>query len=301
MKMIMKIAKPFDFEATLKTHGWFQLPPFYWDDGDKKLFWAIKPDNRPPILVSVQSIENSTAEQTLEIFSTDNSLSPEYMQHKLRYVLNLDLDLNAFYALCAGHPLLKHVLDRGIGRIMRAESLYEDIFKSICGTNVQWNQAVKMIRNISTLGESVGNSHYRVFPSPVQIINAGDSFLKEVGRVGYRSRYLLAAAQFFLNHDPRVKQAEQGLLSFQELRDFFTGFAGIGPVTARYLTALYGHYNEMAIDSLVISYVSKHYCNGNTATVAEIKSLYAPFGKWQYLAYWMEFIINEGWLPSEPT
>jgi hypothetical protein len=83
------------------------------------------------------------------------------------------------------------------------------------------------------------------------------------------------------------------------LKDYFLGFKGIGKTTARYLAALYGDYSEMAVDSLVVSYMAKTYFNGKTPGDKQIRDVYEPFGRWKYLVYWMEFIEAEGWTPDE--
>ncbi|MDZ7725525.1 MAG: hypothetical protein U5R06_22545 [candidate division KSB1 bacterium] len=188
---------------------------------------------------------------------------------------------------------MKPVRKLGLGHLLRSESLYEDIIKSLCGTNVQWTQAVKMINNIASAGPVVENS-FHAFPSPRTLLEKGESFLRETGRVGYRSRYIMDCCQRFVNGQVQAKQAEKGLLSSDELRSYFTSFSGIGPVTANYLLALYGSFQDIAVDSFVLSYMQKvHF--GYKPTAAEVQDYYAPFGSWRYLAYWMEMIINNGW------
>ena len=296
MTIDMKIAKPFDLCAMLKSHGWFQLPPFYWDERTKLLRWATAIDDRPLLLTL--SAEDAADEQRLFISGEFSPAAEELIRGRVRHILNLDLDLTDFYRRCASHPVLRHTSERGIGRLMRCETIYEDVFKSICGTNVQWRQAVKMISNIASIGHAVDGTDYRLFPTPPQIVAAGENYLKEVGRVGYRSRYLTALSERCLAADPQQMISVVSRLSARECRDFFAGFMGIGKVTARYLAALYGHFDELAIDSLVVNYMREHYFDGKTPSDGEIRAVYAPFDQWQYLAYWMEFIINEGWMPN---
>jgi 3-methyladenine DNA glycosylase/8-oxoguanine DNA glycosylase len=296
MNSLLSITKPFDFEAMLKTHGWFQLPPFYWSEGEKTLHWATALDDGEPFLLHLSTHADRLHEQILQISGDAPDREEEIIQ-KVRHVLNLDLDLSEFYAQCANNAVLQEAPKRGIGRIMRSESLFEDVFKSICGTNVQWNQAVKMIANIAALGKVVNGTTYYVFPTPLQIAVAGETFLKDVGRVGYRSRYLIALAERFLANEEK-SSAEIEQMSYRECRDYFNNFMGIGKVTARYLTSLYGHFEELAIDCLVIKYMSQRHFGGRTPSEQEIHEVYAPFGQWQYLAYWMEFIINGGWVPN---
>ena len=60
MKFDMSIPQPFNFEATLKTHGWFQLPPFYWDESSASLNWAVRLNDHVTV-VQVKTTENTKA------------------------------------------------------------------------------------------------------------------------------------------------------------------------------------------------------------------------------------------------
>ncbi|MBN1559865.1 hypothetical protein JW998_06415 [candidate division KSB1 bacterium] len=297
MPFELTIPQPFNLEATLKTHGWFQLPPYYWHDDEKTLTWVLRLKGELS-LVRIQTAEETQTYSHLRFDGRFSKSAAKIIESKFRYILNLDLDLSEFYALCRREPALRHVPKRGIGRLMRAESLWEDIFKSICGTNVQWRQAVKMIRSIATLGAAVPDTGYFLFPTPQQILQAGDAFLKNVGRVGYRSGYLLELAKRFADGEPTSALVERGDLSLAEMKKYFLGFKGIGKTTAHYLLALHGHFEEMAVDSLVIKYMKERHFAGQTPTEKQIVDYYDRFGRWRYLAYWMEFIVNEGWSPD---
>ncbi|MDZ7315820.1 MAG: hypothetical protein ONA69_05070 [candidate division KSB1 bacterium] len=289
------VPQPYNWEASLKSHGWFQLPPFYWREEEKTLYWATAPEGRP-VLLCVKAADEKI--KGLEITGDFSDAAP--VLGRMRRILNLDLELTEFYELCRQHSFLAEVPVRGLGRIMRCETVYEDLFKGICGMNVQWNQAVRMIRAIAAIGDPVEGGSYRLFPTPRQILDAGESFLKQVGRVGYRSRYLIDLAVRFSDVDLEEMTKQVEAMDGADCRRYFESFAGIGHVTARYLAALYGHFDEPAVDSLVINFLARHRFGGRTPTAKEVVQLYAPFGKWSYLAYWMEFILNDGWIPREP-
>jgi len=299
MNFTYEIPKPFSFEATVKTHGWFQLVPFYWNNQDKVLRWAVNLNLSNPALVTIgeDSQDHKKTKLMFDINQSNDGLK-ELVIQKFRHVFNLDIDLSDFYKICAHYPILKKVPQLGMGRIMRSGSVFEDIFKSICGTNVQWKQAVTMINKIAGLGAVVPDSEYRIFPTAEQVLDAGEQFLKESGRVGYRSSYLIELCERFLHHDPMVPHVEKRALSYNKLNKYFLSFKGIGKITSRYLCALYGKYDELAVDSLVISYMTKTHFNGHKPTAKQVEDFYADFGSWKYLAYWMEFIVNKGWNPD---
>ena len=56
--------------------------------------------------------------------------------------------------------------------------------------------------------------------------------------------------------------------------------------------------HDMAIDSLVVKYMTEEHFNGIKPTNKQIEEFYDRFGTWRYLAYWMEFIVNQGWSPD---
>ena len=296
MQFEIKIKKPFSFVATMKTHGWFQLPPFYWDEDARVLNWATCIQNSKH-LVRLQDSRETPSFSYVLCDVDDAALQPT-VEQKFRYIMNLNLDLSGYYRLCEQDPLMAQVPKRGIGRLMRAESLFEDVFKSICATNVQWTQAVKMVHNIAALGDNLAGTEFFVFPSPHQIVKVGEDFLKERGRVGYRSSYLIELAKRFTDGEPDAARVESGDMLPNEMKKYFLSFKGVGKTTAHYLMALHGHYEEMAVDSLVIKYMKAMHFNGETPTEKQVVQFYERFGRWRYLIYWMEFIVNEGWNPD---
>ncbi len=224
-------------------------------------------------------------------------IAPGMLEERFRRVFNLDLDLSGFYEVCRKEETLGGVVERGIGRLMKSESVYEDVFKSICGTNIQWRQAVKSINAIALLESGIEGLR-RPFPGPERILEGGAGFLKEKGRVGYRADALIDLCRRAIDEDLDESFSRVAEKSLQERLAFFTAFRGIGPVTARYLNALYGDFRELAVDSLVISFTAEARFGGRRPKPAEVQKLYEPFGRWRYLAYWMEFILAGGWTPD---
>ncbi len=226
MSFTLSIPHPFHLERTLKTHGWFQLPPFYWDDDTHSLNWAMRLQNEP-VLINLKGEDETKAEYRVRVAGNFAKSSHKFIKEKCRHVFNLELDLSDYYKICKKDPILNKVPQRGIGRLMRAESLWEDLFKSICGTNVQWKQAVKMVHNIAVLGDAVPGTGYRIFPTPEQILNGGESFLKETGRVGYRSAYLMDLAERFAKGEPDARRVEQNAMPPDDKKSIFSDFKAL--------------------------------------------------------------------------
>ncbi len=288
------IKVPFHLEAVVKSHGWFQLPPFYWHETEQRLRWVTRVGEALKLICVEQPRKG------LVQLSGDRLSARQWplVQHRFCHVFNLELDLSSFYRVCRRDPALRQVRRHGMGRLMRCETVYEDVFKSICSTNVQWNQAVKMVHAVANLGPAIAGTAYHQFPDAGTVRQAGEAYLLQHARVGYRSRYLLALCDRILAGDREVERVQSGQLQGPELINFFSGFMGIGRITARYLAALYGYFGELAVDSMVYTYMAKHHFHGRRPTEKQVQDHYAAFGEWRFLAYWMEFIHNHGWLPS---
>ena len=63
---------------------------------------------------------------------------------------------------------------------------------------------------------------------------------------------------------------------------------GVGPYAAATILMILGRYEHLAIDSEMRAFVSKKYYPDQPITEAQIRAIYAPWGKWQYLAYWFD-------------
>jgi 3-methyladenine DNA glycosylase/8-oxoguanine DNA glycosylase len=203
-------------------------------------------------------------------------------------MLNLPLNLSDFYRLCRGDPVLRHVPRVGAGRFLSCGSIYEDVFKAICTTNIGWKQAVGAVGRIGELGEPVRG--IRAFPSPQRILSLGQKGLSDVSRLGYRIPYLLEWSERALSGDPRWEAAEEGSLEKEELRDFLLSIRGVGHSTCHYLLMMQGFGDEIPIDSSARLFLRETRFQGRNPTSKQISRVYERFGAWKAHAYWFEFL-----------
>ncbi|MBD3386767.1 hypothetical protein GF407_17825, partial [candidate division KSB1 bacterium] len=122
LQIALEIPSPFNFQAVLYSHGWFQLVPFYWHTPSGTLFWATRLPNQTPVVLQVRS-EEKTREKTILYLNADTDITPhkDHFIGKCRHIFNLDLDLNPFYRICRKDPVLYSVISSGRGRLMRSE------------------------------------------------------------------------------------------------------------------------------------------------------------------------------------
>src|SRR5690606_5323683 len=126
------------------------------------------------------------------------------------------------------------------------------------------------------------------FPTPGAIATAGPRFLEQEVRLGYRSDYLWELATAVAEGRRDLQAFEDPTLPTKELRRALLDIKGIGSYAAATLLMLLGRYEELAIDTEMRAFVAKKYFHGQRVSEAQIRVIYAPWGRWQYLAYWFD-------------
>ena len=288
---LMEVPKGFSLRETVLSHGWYALAPFEWFDSTATLLrseWL--PDGSTHLIAMSQKGGLGRAIELKWISRRPSQPQRTLLKERARKILNLDLDLSGFMALCRREPRLRYVPRTGAGRFLRCGNTYEEIFKAICGTNIGWKQAVQAMNRIAALGTEVGGCTARAFPSPDEILRLGERRLREISRLGYRVPYLLAWARRVRDRDPEWLQLETDNVSQEEAMRILLSVKGVGRATARYLLMVWGCPGEISVDSSVYLYCRRERFGGRTPTEREILKLYDPYGPWKAYAYWFEFL-----------
>ncbi len=212
---------------------------------------------------------------------------------RLRVILALDRELTEFYALCRDHPTLDVIPKIGAGRSLRSASMTENILKALCATNVNWTQAVKMINRLGQLGPPIRHFvNLTAWPTPREILRAGEKYLKEVCRVGYRADSILGFCRDVCEgrFDPEAldELAASDAVTSDELLARLRSIRGIGPSSAHCLLSFLGRHDRLAIDSSTIAHVARTHLNGKRPTPRQIESIYEQYGPWKNLVWWYE-------------
>ncbi|MEK6797405.1 MAG: hypothetical protein AABZ12_00410 [Planctomycetota bacterium] len=212
---------------------------------------------------------------------------------RLRITLGLDRDFSEFYALCADHPALRVAPTIGAGRLIRSASMTENMLKALCSTNVNWTQAVKMINRLGQLGPIV--PHFRnqnAWPTPREILRAGERYLNDICRMGYRSECVLKFCRDVcdgkFDPDSLDAMAADPNAGSDEIVARLRSIRGIGPSSAHSLLGFLGRHDRLSIDSATVAHVRAVHTKGRKPTLKQIERIYAPFGRWKNLVYWLE-------------
>jgi N-glycosylase/DNA lyase len=222
----------------------------------------------------------------------------------VRHILRMDEDLSDFYALAAQDPDLVWVT-HGAGRLMRSQTVYEDVVKTICTTNTAWSGTVRMVSAIvEHLGEPATGAppdspFGRAFPSPAAMAAAPESFYRDVARSGYRDVYLHSLAQSVASGEIDLEElatADPGDLPDDEVAARLLALPGVGPYAAAHIMMLIGRYSRLVLDSWTRpTYAS---LNGRKAKDTAIERRFRPYGRYSGLAFWL--FLTRDWV-AEPV
>lgn len=291
----LEAPQPFSLKCVVLSHGWHECAPMSWSEGGQ-CFQIIERHRDRPLRVSV--VERRRTRRTvrlqvrIEAETVDDELL-DRMANELRVILSLDEDLSEFHTVCANHPALFILKDIGAGRAIRSYSMTENILKALCATNVNWAQAVKMINRLGQLGPGLRDyRNLNAWPTPREILRAGEKYLLDVCRVGYRAASILQFCEDVCEGrcDPHAMDAaaRDPAVDSDELLAQLRNIRGIGPSSAHYLLSMMGRHDRLAIDSATIAHVAAVHTNGRKPTLKRIEKIYAPYGKWKNRICWFE-------------
>jgi 3-methyladenine DNA glycosylase/8-oxoguanine DNA glycosylase len=278
---------PFSLELVVRSHGWYQCPPFRGFDRAELARGERLGDNDYLIRACQRG---GMLQVTVDGPDADGEAGDEMVRRMTR-MLRLDEDLSGFQAMAADKPKITDAVDRGWGRILRGSSLWEDVIKALMGTNVAWRQAVRMIDNLCRLGPSSARADdLPLVPTPAEVLAHDEESIRERVRCGYRAGYLLAIARGVEDgrFDLAGLDAEAGDLTGDEVFRRLKELPGIGPATAAYLMTFLGHYDRPTVDSATVAFAAEHYFRGEKRPPREVAALFEHYRPYRALGAWAE-------------
>ncbi len=281
MTLRIRLEPPFDFELTLRSHGWIYLKPYLLeiDEPGYQRFDRLSTGNRIQYKVIQQ------ADDLIEIQPREALTSPEEFEviSMVRYALRLDENLGEFYELCLKLRKLKFVATRGLGRLLRGSTLFEDLVKTLCTTNTTWQHTIAMVSN---LVEQIGDG---CFPNAGDILKFGKKNLESKLKLGYRAQYLWELCERLEAKDIDLDPGKLKKMPGPEAATIIKSLKGFGDYAVNHALLMIGHYDAIPIDSLVRQHCKDKF-NIKSVTKKQIDKRYARWGKWQALAYQFERI-----------
>ncbi|MBI9046718.1 MAG: hypothetical protein JEZ06_19670 [Anaerolineaceae bacterium] len=284
---------PFDFQITAYSHGWIALLPNIWDD-DKKTFQRTeKLTGGQVVHINISGSESWQQPEIKLDIQHQNDLSPEDNQEilkKIRCMLRLNEDLSEFYALCRKKGPQWQKVTQGAGRLLRSPTLFEDIIKTICTTNIQWGGTKRMVNGlVEHLGAAFpGKPSLKAFPTADVIANSPPETFTEIVRFGYRGPYIHQLGRQVASGELDLDTFLQKDIPTPEIKKRLLAIKGIGNYAAATLLMILDRYDELAVDTVFREFVRKKYFNGEKVSDEKTCQVYQDWGQWKYLAYWFD-------------
>ena len=291
--------EPVDLWRTIMSHGVADLPPNRIDEEARTLETTLAVPRGRPQTVILREGRGGKA-----VLAAPAGKRSEGVLAGVRHILRLDEDLSAFYALAREDPDLAWVT-HGAGRLIRSQTVYEDVVKTICTTNTAWGGTVRMVSAIvEHLGDHAPGTPAEgpfghAFPSPAAMAEAPVSFYRDVARAGYRDAYLRTLAESVASGEVDLEglaSADPDDLPDDEVAATLLALPGVGPYAAAHVMMLIGRYSRLVLDSWTRpKYAS---LNGRKAKDSAIERRFRRYGRYSGLAFWL--FLTRDWV-AEPV
>jgi 3-methyladenine DNA glycosylase/8-oxoguanine DNA glycosylase len=250
------------------------------------------------VLAALSAQKNKEGQSILLSIAADGKLSAgdqAWLAAAARYMLRLDEDLSEFYEHCRAAGGVWQNIDRSTGLLLRSPSLFEDMLKVICTTNIQWGGTKRMVSElVNAFGKPfLSDPTRKTFPTPAAIAQVPfDEFARKVN-LGYRAGYVHGLACQFASGEIEPQALQDETLATADLRKKLLAVKGIGAYAAASILMLLGRYDFIPVDSIFRQFMAEKYFGDRPFNLKEAEAFYNGWGKWKYLAYWFEMLAAE--------
>ena len=276
-RVSLPLPSHFSFDAVVRSHGWYDLPPFSYDRAAGTL--ATRVEGRPAVFRA----------RGARLLAEGDGLSAARLRAAARRIFSLDAELSAFDAALSADPSLRRALRRGGGRMLRGADVFEDAVKMLLTTNCSWEATRGMVRRLIELASPDGLS----FPGPDVVARFSPAVLRLRVRCGYRARSLSRFARRVASGRLDLPSWEDRSRPAAEIRDAILEEDGFGPYAAEGLLRILGRHDYLALDSWVRQKYRSLHPGSKKKTDASIARRYARHGDYRGLAMWLE--LTDEW------
>jgi N-glycosylase/DNA lyase len=225
---------------------------------------------------------------------------------EVRRVLRLDEDLSEFYARARRDPALVWACS-GAGRMIRSQTVFEEIVKTVCTTNCAWSATERMVGALvehlgkRAPGAPAAGSADRAFPTAAAMAEADEGFYRDVARAGYRGAYLRSLAASVAAGDLDLQQLERDSpegLSDDEVEGRLLALPGVGPYAAAHVMMMLGRYSRLILDSWTRPKYARLVRRKEVSDVT-IQRRFSTYKEYAGLAFWL-FLTRDWFDESRP-
>jgi 3-methyladenine DNA glycosylase/8-oxoguanine DNA glycosylase len=309
-RLAVRVPEPFDLTLTVRSHGWYDLAPWRWDEARRVL-------GRPLVLAGGRAVHAEVAEAdrglAFRAFAAGRLSAAQAAEARaqLATCLALDEDLAAFHRVAAElerdraagrgkHlPDLRWAVARGAGRLLRSPTVFEDAVKTLCTTNCSWALTRAMTARLCELLGEPAPLGGRTFPSAAAMARVPERFYRDEIRAGYRAPFLAALARDVASGALDLEALRQAAEPTEALLRRLLALQGFGPYAAEHLLRLLGRHDHLALDSWTRAKLARLRGRRRVPTDRALRRWYAPYGRWAGLAMWLEATAD--WHGDRPT
>lgn len=306
----MRIATPpsFSLARAVLGHGWFDLPPFDWDERQGTLRRVLR--TAPGRIVPIEIREPARGTLALKLHLPERgagacAVDRAAAVRQVRHMLRLDEEFSDFHTMCRGIDGFGWAAETGAGRLLRAPDLYEDLVKMICTTNCTWALTRVMVRAlVEGLGEEAPGAKAhdrpgprRAFPTAESMAVASIRFYEREVKAGYRAAYLRELAQRVAGGKLDPSAWLDPAMPLETLRAEIVSVKGAGRYVADNMLKLIGRYDGLGLDTWCRRKFAEMHHRGRKVSDRTIERFYAPFGRWRGLALWCD--VTRDWFTED--
>lgn len=290
----LTVPRFYNLEAVCHAHGWKNLAPFEWDPKKGILFFAIFDQD---ISIDVEVIQRGgNLFIDFKYCQKDTELNSEIIKNAVIRALGVNQSIDGLYKLASKvGSEYKKLICGGAGRLLLAPTLWEDAAKTLFTTNCSWSLTKKICESFcSDKFVKPSPSGRFPFPQPSELISITESALRRMTPIGYRARSLIRLARIF-NNDPTLNGIEKDRLDFKSAYKIVRNLHGFGDYATNHLLVLAGYYNQIPIDSVVVSYLKRNYRVLKPASFIDRK--YRRWGEYKWWGLKLEKMLKrQNWL-----
>lgn len=294
MDITIKTRADFNYLRTVRSHGWYGLLPFEFDQGSWTLTRVLDLREADPVTVKISPLHRGINVSTSRRVGQKAAAQ---IERDVRHMFRLDDDLGEFYQAVTADPDFSWVAHEGAGRLLRSPTVFEDLVKMICTTNCSWALTDKMVTSlVNKLGREATDGR-KTFPAARAMAEKPASFFRDQIRAGYRAPYMAELAQRVASGALDVEAWLTSELPLSDLIKEMKSVKGVGNYAAENLLKLIGRYDGLALDSWTRAKFATLHNKGRIANDKKISRFYSRFNSWRGLALWCD--LTRDWLDPE--
>jgi len=181
--------EPVDLWRTLQSHGLVELPPMQIDPEARRLDVTLRIEGLGPRRVRVTHGPKDVARVEMIGAGKLSAAASSRLLQAIGHILRLDEDLSPFYEQARSDPDLAWAV-RGAGRMVRSQTVFEEVVKTVSTTNCAWSATERMVGALvehlgaPAPGAPATGPFGRAFPTPEAMAKADESFYRDIVRAG---------------------------------------------------------------------------------------------------------------------